>query len=195
MTVSEGTGASNATVSVLVVDDQSPFRAAARAVVARVAGFELVAESESGEDAVALCASLHPDLVLMDINMGEMDGIEATRLITAADPRTLVILVSTYDLDDLPPSARTSGAAAYLNKDELSPRAVRRLWEARGDPLFPAGGSRCSKGGAVRRRQAEARIVERSDQEPPEAQRQTTERLHGTQPFCGLGRRRSYVLR
>ncbi len=139
MTVSEGTGASNDTVSVLVVDDQSPFRAAARAVVARVSGFELVAEAESGEDAVALCATLHPDLVLMDINMGEMDGIEATRLITAADPRTLVILVSTYALDDLPPSARTSGAAAYLNKDELSPRAVRRLWEARGDPLFAAG--------------------------------------------------------
>ena len=47
-----------------------------------------------------------------------------------------MILVSTYEVDDLPPAARTSGAAAYLNKDELSPRAVRRLWEAGGDPTW-----------------------------------------------------------
>lgn len=121
-------------ISVMIVDDQPPFRAAARAVVARVAGFELVAEVESGEDAVARSSALAPDLVLMDINMGELDGIEATRIITQANPSTRVILVSTYDLDDLPPGARTSGAIAYVNKDELSPRVVRRLWEAGGDP-------------------------------------------------------------
>jgi DNA-binding NarL/FixJ family response regulator len=124
------------TVGVLIVDDQPPFRAAARAVVDRVQGFALVAEAASGEEAVALSESMHPDLVLMDINMGEMDGIEATRRITASHPGTVVILVSTYGVDDLPPDARTSGAAAYLNKDELSPRAVRRLWESGGDPAW-----------------------------------------------------------
>jgi DNA-binding NarL/FixJ family response regulator len=72
----------------------------------------------------------------MDINMGAMDGIEATRQITAGHLDTMVILVSTYPEADLPPGARTSGAAAYLNKDELSPRAVRRLWEAGGDPAW-----------------------------------------------------------
>jgi DNA-binding NarL/FixJ family response regulator len=121
-------------VRVLIVDDQPPFRTAARAVLSRVAGFELVGEAASGEEAVALSAAHHPDLVLMDINMGEMDGIEATRLITAGHPGTLVILVSTYAADDVPPGARSSGAGAYLNKDELSPRAVRRLWDAGGDP-------------------------------------------------------------
>jgi DNA-binding NarL/FixJ family response regulator len=120
----------------MIVDDQLPFRAAARAVVDRVDGFHLVAEVESGEEAVAKSAELEPDLVLMDINMGELDGIEATRLITTARPATKVILVSTYTLDDLPPGARTSGAMAYLNKDELSPRVVRRLWESGGDPAW-----------------------------------------------------------
>jgi two-component system, NarL family, invasion response regulator UvrY len=127
-------------VSVMIVDDQPPFRAAARAVVDRVVGFELIAEVASGEEAVATSDRLGPQLVLMDINMGELDGIEATRLIVQANPATKVILVSTYALDDLPPAARTSGAMAYVNKDELSPRVVRRLWEAGGDPAWLEAG-------------------------------------------------------
>ena len=123
-------------VSVMIVDDQPPFRDAARAVVSRIAGFDLVAEVESGEAAVATSGDLHLDLVLMDINMGELDGIEATRMITDAHPDTKVILVSTYSLDDLPVTARSSGAMAYVNKDELSPRVLRRLWESGGDPAW-----------------------------------------------------------
>jgi pilus assembly protein CpaE len=123
-------------VTVMIVDDQAPFRAAARAVVDRIDGFELVAEVESGEDAVAASATHDPDLVLMDINMGELDGIAATRLITAAAPDTKVILVSTYQLEDLPLDARFSGAIGYVNKDELSPRVVRRLWEDGDDPAW-----------------------------------------------------------
>ena len=123
-------------VSVMIVDDQPPFRDAARAVLSRIDGFELVAEVESGEGAVATTGELHPDLVLMDINMGALDGIEATRLITDAHPETKVILVSTYSLEDLPVTARSSGAIAYVNKDELSPRVVRRLWESGGDPAW-----------------------------------------------------------
>jgi DNA-binding NarL/FixJ family response regulator len=121
-------------VHVLVVDDQAPFRAAARAVVARVPGFVLAAEATNGEEAVETASRLHPAVVLMDINMGAMDGLEATELITQRAPDTLVILVSTYPPEDLPPAARTCGAAAYVNKDELSPRVLRRLWEAGGDP-------------------------------------------------------------
>ncbi|CAN5680241.1 MAG: response regulator [Ilumatobacteraceae bacterium] len=125
-------------VSVIIVDDQPPFRDAARAVLSRIEGFALVAEVESGEDAVTASAELRPNLVLMDINMGALNGIDATRLITEAQPEIKVILVSTYTLDELPPGARTSGAMAYVNKDELSPRVVRRLWEAGGDPAWLA---------------------------------------------------------
>ena len=125
-------------VTVLVVDDQSPFREAARAVLQRLSGFDLIGEAESGEDAVERVGELHPDLVLMDINMGGIDGIEATARITALHPTVKVVLLSTYELSDLPPAARTSGAVAYVNKDDFGGRALRRLWEAGGDPTFSA---------------------------------------------------------
>lgn len=130
----EPTNAPADPVRVMIVDDQAPFRAAARAVIKRVQGFDLAAEATSGEEAVELASQIRPQLVLMDINMGAMDGLEATRLITEQLPDTMVVLISTYQLDDMPPSARRCGAAAYLNKDELSPRAVKSLWEAGGDP-------------------------------------------------------------
>lgn len=120
-------------ISVLIVDDQEAFRAAARAVVRRAPGLVLVGEAASGEEAVALSQRLGPDLVLMDINMGGLDGIDAARLITTERPGTLVILMSTYSPEELPPRARSSGAAAYVNKDELSPRVVRRLLASGGD--------------------------------------------------------------
>ena len=142
--------ASPALVRVMIVDDQQPFRAAARAVVERVAGLRArrrgrLRRGRGG----GLCRAAAPDLVLMDINMGALDGIEATRLITAADPSIKVILVSTYALDDLPPGARTSGAIAYVNKDELSPKMIRRLWEAGGDPAWSNDRVSTSRRGTV----------------------------------------------
>ncbi len=127
---------SMAEVGVLLVDDQAPFREAARAVLERVKGFELVAEADSGEQAVEMVDQSRPDLVLMDINMGGISGIEAARIITAAHPDLMVILLSTYLVEDLPPDVRTSGAAAYVHKEDLSGRVLRRLWEEGGDPQF-----------------------------------------------------------
>lgn len=117
--------------TVLVVDDQLPFRLAARAVVSRAEGFELAGEAASGEEAVLKAAELHPDLVLMDINMPGMNGIEATRQIVEAEPTTVVFLCSTYQLADLPADAVTSGARAYLNKEEFAADALATLWAHR----------------------------------------------------------------
>jgi DNA-binding NarL/FixJ family response regulator len=118
-------------VSVLVVDDQAPFRLAARSVLRRAEGFELVGEAASGEEAVTMAAELHPELVLMDINMPGINGIEATRQIVANAPETVVFLCSTYQLSDLPPDAITSGARAYVNKEDLGAETLRRLWDER----------------------------------------------------------------
>jgi DNA-binding NarL/FixJ family response regulator len=122
--------------SVLVVDDQAPFRFAARAVLRRLEGFEFAGEASSGPEAIELVDRLHPALVLMDINMPEMSGIEATRQIVSAHPEVVVILCSTYDAADLPPAASASGATAYVNKERLASDTIRRLWEERNSGSF-----------------------------------------------------------
>lgn len=117
-------------VGVVVVDDQAPFRRAARAVVAATTGFELVGEAQTGEEAVRLARSLGPHLVLMDIRMPGIDGIEATRRIAAAGSDTVVVLVSTYRETDLPANARSCGAAAYIHKKDFGPSVLDDVWHS-----------------------------------------------------------------
>ena len=119
-------------VGVLIVDDQAPFRRAAKMVMAATPGFDVIGEAESGEEAVELFDELAPGLVLMDINLGPgINGIEATRRITAAHPDATVLLLSTYQAADLPSGADTSGAAGYVNKEEFGPAVVLDLWAKR----------------------------------------------------------------
>ena len=121
---------------VLIVDDQAPFRAAMKAVLRRTTEFELVGEAANGTEAVSLADELNPALVLMDINMPEMNGIDATRALVSRHPEVVVILCSTYDAGDLPPEVATSGARAYMNKEHLGADTLRRLWDERDTEEF-----------------------------------------------------------
>lgn len=115
--------------SVLVVDDQPPFRAAAQTVVAVSHGFEVIGEAESGEAAIGAAVEKHPSVVLMDINLPGMSGIEATRRILDQLPDTVVILLSTYDERSLPADAATCGAARYVHKEDFGPAVLREIWD------------------------------------------------------------------
>ena len=118
-------------VSVLIVDDQAPFRIAAAAVVNATPGFRVVGEAASGEEAVESAARLRPDLVLMDINMAELNGIDATRQIVHSQPGTVVMLLSTYQRRDLPAEALQVGAAAYVDKKDFGPDVLMQVWDSR----------------------------------------------------------------
>jgi two-component system, NarL family, invasion response regulator UvrY len=130
MGTSEPAAADTSTVDVLIVDDQPPFREVARTLVSLLSGWRVVAEVETGEDAVASVEQAPPGIVLMDINLPGISGIEATRRITAAWPGVRVVLLSTYAADDLPADALSCGAAAYIRKEDLTPRRLREVLSA-----------------------------------------------------------------
>lgn len=124
---------SSPAVSVLVVDDQRPFRIAVRAVLRRAAGFVLAGEAETGEDALVAAAELNPDLVLMDINLPGIDGVSAGARILADSPETVVVLCSTYGRTDLPPAVAESGMD-YLHKEDLAPSVLQEIWRRHASP-------------------------------------------------------------
>jgi DNA-binding NarL/FixJ family response regulator len=117
------------TVRVLIVDDQEPFRLAARMVVDATDGFEVVGEAESGEASVEMARELSPDLVLMDVNLPGINGLDATRQILAEreDP-VIVLLLSTYEEEEYAPRAAECGAAAYIPKAVFGPDRLEAAW-------------------------------------------------------------------
>ena len=117
-------------IRVVVADDQLPFRRAARAVLGALPDFELVAEVASGEEAVDVATSLEPELVLMDIHMEGIGGLEATRRIVAERPDAVVVLVSSYRAEELATAVTESGAAAFLTKEQFGAAALKDLWSS-----------------------------------------------------------------
>jgi DNA-binding NarL/FixJ family response regulator len=117
-------------VRVVTVDDQDTFRQAARALVAATAGFELVGEAADGVSALRMIEEADADLVLLDVRMPGVDGIEVASRLCAADPTRVVVLASTVDPRSLAPLAHRCGAAAVVRKHWLTPRMLRGLWVA-----------------------------------------------------------------
>jgi len=105
-------------IRVMVVDDQTMVRAGFRLLLADEADIDVVAEASNGRDAVAQAARFRPDVILMDIRMPEMDGLEATRRILASDAEARVLVLTTFDLDDYVFEALRAGASGFVLKDE-----------------------------------------------------------------------------
>jgi two-component system, NarL family, invasion response regulator UvrY len=104
-------------------------------------GFDVVGEAETAEAALEMVETLEPDLVLMDIHLPGIDGIQAARKIADSRPTTLTFLISSYRATDLPAEARSSGAAAYIHKEDFEAELLRALWEAQGDAAWRNGDS------------------------------------------------------
>ena len=119
------------TVRVLIVDDQAPFRQAERVVVELADGFEVAGEAESGEASIDLTRQVRPDLVLMDVHLPGIDGVEAARRIhaDAGEHLPLVLLLSTYEAGDYARLAVECGAIGYLPKSELDADVLVAIWE------------------------------------------------------------------
>jgi len=118
-------------VRVLIVDDQEPFRMAARLVVETTEGFDVVGEAETGEDSVALARELTPDLVLMDVNLPGINGLDATRqILDGQNEPVVVLLLSTYEEEEYAPRAAECGAAAYIPKAAFGPDRLESAWAA-----------------------------------------------------------------
>jgi len=113
-------------VRVLIVDDQEPFRRAMGAVVDETDGFVVVGSATSGEESLTLAAELRPHLVLMDVNLPGIDGIEAARRLTSGPDRPVVVLLSTYDEDHF--DLAGCGAAAYVAKAAFGPDRLSDIW-------------------------------------------------------------------
>ena len=119
-------------VRVLVVDDQALFRRVMSAVVDETEGFVLVGSAASGEESIVTAGRLRPDLILMDVNLPGIDGMEATRRLRADSMAAAVVLLSTYDEEDWDGQARECGAVAYLAKSAFGPDTLAAVWAVTG---------------------------------------------------------------
>ncbi|HRE47548.1 MAG TPA: response regulator transcription factor [Aggregatilineales bacterium] len=127
----------NETISLLIADDHPLFRDGIRTMLLSVSDMELVGEAETGDEAVRLATQMQPDVVLMDIQMPGINGIEAARRIVHASPNIVVLMVTMFDDDDSVFAAMRAGARGYVLKgakqDEIQ-RAIRAA--SNGEAIF-----------------------------------------------------------
>ena len=128
-------GAAPDHVTVLAVDDQDVFRVVLRELIAATPGFEQTGEAASGSEAIARAAEIEPDLVLLDVRMPGMDGIETAQRLSESARPPLVVLIS---LDATAAPTSDCGAAAFVCKQDLSTASLRAIWAAHSRSRDPA---------------------------------------------------------
>ena len=117
-------------VRVLTVDDQPIFLRALRQLIAAIPDFALVGEAQSGAQALELAARLQPDLVLLDVRMPDMDGVETAHRLLASELRTTIVLFSLEPLLELE-AVLEAGVAAFVRKQDLSVATLQSVWAKR----------------------------------------------------------------
>jgi DNA-binding NarL/FixJ family response regulator len=120
-----------APVRVLTVDDQEGFRGVARDVIDATAGFESVGEAGDGEEALRAVDRLAPELVLCDVRLPGIDGIEVARRLSESHPELVVVLISIEDPLDLPSAVALGEVVPLVRKQDFGPAMLRRLWRDR----------------------------------------------------------------
>src|SRR5512134_3164018 len=127
-------------IRVLIVDDHAIVRKGIRALLVEAGGFEIVAEAADGQEAVLRAQETHPDVILMDLLMPGMDGIEATRQISSSQPQARILVLTSFAADSNVFPAIKAGAQGYLLKDSSPEELVRAIRQVhRGEPsLDPA---------------------------------------------------------
>lgn len=123
-------------VRILLVDDQALFRESLHALLDLKPGCKIVGEAANGEEALRLAGTLKPDVVLMDVRMPQMDGVEATRRLHAAQPECRVIMLTTFDDDEYVFEALRGGAVGYLLKDTSADKLCEAVQAARRGESF-----------------------------------------------------------
>lgn len=130
-------------VRVLIADDHEAFRSGLRSLLATAADMDVVGEAGSGDEAVRLAGRAHPDVVLMDVNMPGVDGVEATRRLVDSTPHVAVIVLTMHDDDETLFAAVRAGARGYLLKGASRTEILRSVrGVAAGDAIFGPGVAR-----------------------------------------------------
>ena len=160
----------------IIVDDHALAREGLRDMLADEPELEVVGEAANGLEALALCSRLQPDLVLMDVRMPRLDGLEATRKVKQEFPKIIVLILTMHENPDYLLEALRAGAAGYVLKDASSEEVVTAVWQALGgeSPLDPELAARL-----LRRLAAE----EKERVEAPRSARGQRERLLHVEPL------------
>lgn len=128
------------TITVLIVDDHLPFRTGLRALLESTPALTVVGDVGSGEEAIRLAATLQPDVILMDIQMSALNGIEATRQILATSPHIAILILTMFEDDDFVFAGLRAGARGYLLKGTMKADLLRAIQSvASGEAIFGAG--------------------------------------------------------